>query len=526
MKLKIFKKRILFHSKLINMKFTQIAFAGISLLSTSLFSQNTISSKLIDSTTQNPIPFATIAIDDNTGVISNDNGEFNITINKKITSKDSLYINCLGYEEKSLSIEKFSDSIIYLNPKAIDLSEVFLTNKNYTIDEILERVKEGLKTNYDFGLAKRKLFYRESYYTEMLKTEVVIEKTTIPEFNQAFIDSVISAVPKHTDNHTEILGELYGKKAKGEPQKMDILKASRLYDKKSEVTFENYEERFNEIVKKHVKRDSYFKIKSGWFGTKEEIDSSFFEDKQVDEETAELIEQKKEEEKKRKENFLKYRKSTIHNFETSGFLAEETDLNFLEKSRKYEFELHDFAYLNNEFVYTISFKPKRGADFEGTMYVNTQDFAVVRVDYKNVKPLRKFGLLGISLNEYLKEGTIIYQKNDSDKYTLKYADVASGQRVGIKRPIKIIEKNKNVKGRRKQNEVSGDIHFIVNNIDKSELIIFDSNPISEANFDSFKEVADVTPTYLPKYDPEFWKGYNIIEPNQAIKDFKIMEKDD
>ena len=508
------------------MKLTNMALILISLFSTKAFSQHTISAKLIDSTNLKPIPFATIAIDDRTGVISNDNGDFNITIDKKITESDSLFINCLGYEEKHIAIKTFTDSIIQLKTKAIDLSEVFLTNKNYTIDEILERVKEGLKTNYDFGLTKRKLFYRESYYTTMLKTDINIKKTTIPEFNQAFIDSVMSAVPKNTDSHTEVLAELYGKIENGQPQKMDILKASRLYDKKNEVTFENYEDRFNQIVRKHVKRDSYFKIKSGWFGTKEEIDSTFFEDEQVDENTAEFIAQKKEQEEKRKASFLKWRKNTIHNFENNGFLAEDTDLNFIEKSRKYEFELRDFAYLNNEFVYTISFKPKRSADFEGTMYVNTDDFAIVRVDYKNVKPLRTFGLLGISLNEFLKEGTIIYQKNTNDKYTLKYADASFGQRVGIKRPIKIIEKNKNVKGRRKQNEVAGDVHFIVKNIDKRELIVFESDPITDADFDSFKEVADVTPTYLPQYDPEFWKGYNIIEPNQAIKDFKIIDSED
>ena len=505
------------------MKLTSIALIVTALVTTTTFSQHSVSAKLIDSTTQKPIPFATSAIDDRTGVITNDNGDFNITIDKKITESDSLFINCLGYEEKRLAIKTFTDSIIQLQTKAIDLSEVFLTNKNYTLDEILERVKEGLETNYDFGYSKRKLFYRESYYTEMLKTDIDIKKSTIPEFNQAFMDSVLSAIPRNTDSHTEILGELYGKIESGQPQKMDILKASRLYDKKNEVTFENYEDRFNQIIKKHVKRDSYFKIKSGWFGTKEEIDSTFFEEEKVDEETAEFIAKKQEQEAKRKENFLKWRKSTIHNFENDGFMAEDTDLNFLEKSRKYDFELHDFAYLNNEFVYTISFKPKRGADFEGTMYVNTQDFAVVRVDYKNVKPLRKFGLLGISLNEYLKEGTIIYQKNDNDKYTLKYADASFGQRVGIKRPIKIIEKNKHVKGRRKQNEVAGDIHFIVNNIDKRELIVFESDPITDADFNDFTEVPDVTPTYLPKYDPEFWKGYNIIEPNQAIKDFKIMD---
>ena len=75
------------------------------------------------------------------------------------------------------------------------------------------------------------------------------------------------------------------------------------------------------------------------------------------------------------------------------------DLNFIEKSRKYEFTLFDYAYLNDEFVYAIAFKPKRSADFKGVMYINTDDFAIVRVDYENVKPLRKFGLLGISFKE-------------------------------------------------------------------------------------------------------------------------------
>lgn len=486
--------------------------------------QRTISAKIVDSTKQQPIPFATISLNDKTGVISNDKGEFSITINRAITQSDSLFISCLGYEQKQFAIQSFTDSIIPLHSKNIDLSEVFITNKNYTIDEILDKVKEGLKTNYDFGYTKRKLFFRESYYTKMLKTDVKIEKSTIPEFNQAFIDSIITSVPKNTDQHTEVLGELYGKMAAEQPQKMAILKASRLYDKESEITFENYEKRFNEIMRKHVKRDSYFKIKSGWlFGTKEEIDSTFFEDETVDTETAEFLEKKKETEAKRQENFLKWKKGSIHQMENANFLNDKSDLNFISKSRRYEFEMQNFAYLNNEFVYTITFKPKRGEDYEGTLYINTQDFAVVRVDYKNVKPLRSFSLLGISLKEYLKEGTMIFQKNENEKYTLKYADESSGQQVGIKRPLKIIEKNKHVKGRRKQNELAADIHFIVRNMDKKELIVFESTPILETEFTNFTEVSDVTPTYLPAYDPEFWKGYNIMEPNQAIKDFKIID---
>jgi len=30
---------------------------------------------------------------------------------------------------------------------------------------------------------------------------------------------------------------------------------------------------------------------------------------------------------------------------------------------------------------------------------------------------------------------------------------------------------------------------------------------------------------MAKYDPEFWKGYNIMEPNQAIREFTVSEED-
>ena len=506
------------------MQLTKFVLLLFFLLSVTVSAQRTITAKLIDSTTQNTIPFATISLDDNTGVISNEKGMFSIRIEKKVTEMDSLYFSCLGYEKKQISIQNFTDSIVVLQPKIIDLSEVLITNKNYSIDEIIEKIKTNLDNNYDKNYNKRKLFFRESFYTNLLKGDVKIKKTTIPEFNQEFVDSIMIAVPKNTDEYLEILGELYGEIDKSAPQKMNIIKASHLYDKKNEITFENYENRFNEIIKKHVKRDSYFKIKSGLFGTKEDIDSTFFDDP-AEKETAAFIEEKKEKEKERKENFLKYRKRSIHRFENATFLNEDSDLNFIEKSRKYEFTLLDYAYLNDEFVYSIAFEPKRRADFKGVIYVNTDDFAIVRVDYENVKPLRTFGLLGVSFKEYLKKGTIIYTKNDNNKYALKYSDMEYGQQFGIKRPLKLIEKNKNVKGRRKQNELKADIHFIIKNITKQELIVFETNEITDSDFTNFKEKANVTPTYLPQYDPEFWNGHNIIEPNQAIKDFKIIERD-
>ncbi|WP_055442606.1 carboxypeptidase-like regulatory domain-containing protein [Lacinutrix himadriensis] len=496
-----------------------LVFFGIINLS---HAQDLIAAKIIDSITQNPIPYATISLNNTSGVISNDFGVFHLNIKKKFTKTDSLFISCLGYETKQLPIKSVTDSIISLSPKSIDLDEVLISNKNYSIDEIIDFIKDSLPTNYSHDPQKNKLFFRQSYHSNIVKKNIVIEKTTIPEFNQNFIDSILRVLPKKSSNYTEILGVLYKNNAADTINKLDIIKASELYDKNNEIDSEKLEEKFNAIARKHIKRDSYFKIKSGWFGTKTEIDSSLFETPEEKESVA-YLEAKKKKEKERKENFLKYRKRTISNLENRGFLNEDSNLNIIHKSNRYEFELLDYAFLNGNFVYKIAFKPKRGEDYKGTMYVNTDDFAIIRLDYENVKALRDFSLLGVSVNHYLQRGTIIYEKNKADTYALKYFEIVDGESVGIKRPLKIIEKNKNVKGRRKQNEVSANINLKITNINKKELVVFENDNITKEAFNNFKEKAAIKPTYLPHYDPDFWKGYNVIEPNQAIKDFKSIE---
>ncbi|WP_136480240.1 carboxypeptidase-like regulatory domain-containing protein [Cognatitamlana onchidii] len=506
------------------MKQTSTAFI-FALLSFLTYSQESINARLLDSLSNIPIPHATISLNDKSGVITNENGDFLLYLNKKPSKKDSIKISCLGYETKQLAVKNFNDSIILLSQKTIELKEILISSKHYTPEEIIEQVRLNLDNNYSKSNLKSKLFYRASYFTNIKKNDVKVKKTTIPEFNQGFIDSVLTAMPKKSDDYTEILANIYGKPGIKDAQKLDIIKASHLYDKSNEVTFEAYEDKFNKIIKKHVKRDSYFKIKSGWFGTKEEMDSTFYDTLENDkkEQTDAMIDAQKKKEKERKEDFLKYRKYSISHLQGYSFIFEDTELNFLEKPNRYAFVLEDYSFLNDNFVYKISFKPKRKEDYSGIIYVNIDDFAIVRLDYNNVKPLKNFKLLGLSYKLYLKKGTLIYVKNDSSKYTLQYADKEEGSTFGIKRPLKIIEKNKHTKGRRKQNELSTDIHFELSSIEKNELVVFENEMISESEFDAFKEKPKVTPVYLPDYDPEFWEGYNVIEPNQAIKDFKSID---
>ena len=496
-----------------------LLFRILFLLTISLVEAQTLTSVLLDSVTKKPIPYATVLLN-NKGVITNEEGRFTFMLDTNMTSADSLKISCIGYESVGKPLNQFDGNVINLSPKAIELREVIVSNKNYTPREIIELVEENLEKNYQYGFSKKRLFLRESYQNIIEKTNYTIKESTIDAFNKTFLDSVIRTVPKNDTYYTESLGDLYGNEDDDE-QKLKLIKASELYDKSKRLDFENLEERFNEIIKKNVKTDSYFKVKSGLFGTKLDADELF--DAEVDSTDVGALNKQLEEKKKEKEDqkkfFANYKRRTLGNLYSNLPIFEDSDYNVLYKPGRYDLTLEDFTYIGDKALYVISFTPKRSEEFRGKLYINSDDFALVKMEFENVEPLRKFKLLGVSLNEYLAKGSILFGKGSNGLYGLKYYEIVKGNKVGFKRPVKIIEKNKNVRGRRKQNELHLKIDAAFNGRNRYEVVVFDIDPINEAQFESLTENNDVLPQYMPNYDPEFWKGYTIMEPNTAIREF-------
>ncbi|MFX0555825.1 carboxypeptidase-like regulatory domain-containing protein [Maribacter sp. CXY002] len=503
---------------MVTKQFYYIFLPFILLQSSLAFAQN-LSARVLDSVTQKPIAYATVLLN-NKGVITNEEGRFTFLMTDNINGNDSIFVSCIGYKSIGAPIREFSENSIYLSPKAIELKEVIVSNKNYTAKEIVAMVQDSLEKNYRYGFTKKRLFLRETYTNYIQKTDYKIKESTIDAFNKAFLDSVINTVPKQDTYYTEMLGDLYGNEDEDE-QKLGLIKASELYDKNKRLDFENLEERFNEIIKKNVKTDSYFKVKSGLFGTKLEADELFEEEidsTDVASLNKQLAEKKKDKEEQKK-FFANYKRRTLGNLYGNLPIFKDSDYNVLFKPRRYELTLEDFTYIGDKALYVIRFEPKGSEDYEGKLYINAEDFALVKMDFKNTKPLRNFKLLGVSLNEYLAEGSILFGKDRDGLYSLRYYEITKGNQVGFKRPLQIIEKNKNVKGRRKQNELHLKINASFSGKNKYEVVVFDIDPINRSVFDSYVEDNIVLPTYMPNYDPEFWKGYTIMEPNTAIKEF-------
>lgn len=255
----------------------------------------------------------------------------------------------------------------------------------------------------------------------------------------------------------------------------------------------------------------------------EEFRKEIKEETKVVEKTPE--EQEKELTKKQKELQVSAN-GKIRNLLKTIFWKEDIILNIFEKSNKYRFTVEGYARLENNIVYVLSFEPKRGADFRGKMYVNTLDYGIHRLDYENVKPLSKFRLFGISVIDDVYRGKMIFAKNEQGKYYPRYIEKEEGEGFGLERPLTIIEKNKFVKGRRKQNELDLDIKLKMGQTSKYQLVVYENKTMEEAAYQALKTSDEFDYQTFKAYNPEFWAGYNIIEPNAAIKAFTALEQED
>lgn len=481
----------------------------------------TFTATVIDAKTQEPIPFATVQTGKNKGTITNAEGVFSLRLEKNRSINDSIYISSMGYGQKGILPEMVMDGVVLLKAETNELDSVFLSNNPLEPEEVIERVKENLPTNYPNTLTQKKIFFRQSLHNTMDKIEVETKKSTIEELNKELIDSVVNVIPRKSDYYSESVATLAGDYKK---QKLNIERAAKLYDKNKEVSADGLGKRLETIFKANVKPDSYLKFKSGLFGTKVELDEiETHENEEGEEEGAPV--QVKVGEDPTTQDITSGVKGEIKSLYAQLFFQEDAKLDVLDKSSRYKFNITGYVTIDDAVNYVIAFEPKGSKDFAGTMYVNTEDYAVMRLEYANVKKLYGIKLLGISYRETINRGKCLFSKDENGGYSLRFMELEEGVQFGVDRPLKVIEKNKNVAGRRKQNELSLNIDMNTLAVTKAEFVVFDSSVIDETTYANAIESTEAVATYLPAYDSNFWKDYTIMEPNAAIRAFEVSTQE-
>lgn len=465
---------------------------------------------LLDAETKAPIPYAAIEFGKEQGVITNEEGVFDFYIGAEVQKLDSIYISCLGYGRIGFSEKQLKNSrTIFINPNAWSLGEVTLTGSGLTADQIIERMRNKIAENYQQMPIKKKFFLRQSTQDDIERVELSLKDSSIEEIDQILLDSITYEIPSHSEYHAETLGDMYYHDGE---VKLVVTKAAEIYDQQNQATFKGLNERIEKIIDRYALEDSYFKLKTGPISTKMQMDEVLMDEDEAYNNP--II-----------TDFMKKRKSRLGIIEKQIF-GEKSTFDVVHQFKNYQFDLENIkSETGLERQYVIRFSPRGKAGvLEGFLYINTEDFALVRAEYTNVQPVKRFKLLGIEYEEDVYKGIAAYKKLKNGKYGLAFSRLEHHQFLNAERPLKIVEKNKNVSGRRQQNEINLELFYtgITRNI--FEFVAFEQTGSSKAALQMAPENLEAKATHLPRYSPSFWEGFNILEPNKALQQFSVVSQ--
>lgn len=485
-------------------------FAYVLLISFCTKAQN-ISSKILDSKTQKPLALVNVIWEQGKGVSSNEAGEFSFKLPQKYNYDKDVSFSLIGYQTAHYTIRQIKNApVIYLKPKPLTLKNVLISNVKLTTEAILDSVFKYLPENADKdGIKERQLFFKEDNNSAMTSFNFNLKKSSIAEITEEFVKNTIAEMPKKTSFLSEILATRYSNL---KTDKLLISKANKLYNTNGDGALEATFNKLESLLNRNVKSDSYYKIKTGLLGFKLQADSTFIKNGQIMDIRNEFGNEDK------KENFfLNNRKETLERLVTDYFLHKKTKIIFLDKRNEFNFTLEDdVAFIDNEEVYKLKATSKGKNKYDGMLYVNTYDFGIMRIDFKNNKPLRSINMFGLNYNETGYYGTAVFKKIDAN-YELAYMQKTLVNGFGVDRPFKIIEKNKKVWGRRKQNEVKFDLDMQMQMSTNYQILILESNLATFSKFESIDEKQSIQPKNWTKYEPNFWEAYPKIKNIDSLR---------
>ncbi|WP_196889395.1 carboxypeptidase-like regulatory domain-containing protein [Aureivirga sp. CE67] len=473
----------------------------------------------IKDTQGNTIPYAAIKIGKYIGTTSNEEGDFEINLDR-FPKTNSIEISSLGFETLEINTSDFTSKEYILQDQINEIGEVAITHKNLSVEEILAKINENIKTNYVDSI-QGNVFLRNSLDAEAKEIEIKALKS--PWFTKKELEKVnenINQEIKNTfDRNTKSFVESFNKFYQyNNVSKVNVKKSISIADKEKNSSVDNIGNQIQKKFTKYLDSTVTYKVKTGIFKVEDSMKVSDFAVKNTEEKYKDKI----------VKNSFTYKmeldKLIAENSLTGG---EKSRLDFIFKPKKYRYELNEITRYNGENVYVISFKPKRSsAKFEGQMVVSTEDFGVFRIDYKYAKG--KHGesinlklLVGLAFKDFGWDNTVIFNRIPTGEYTLNFVKAYSGTYIYVNRSFKFI-KNRTKRSEKKE-KTKLDFKFVLNMHSTKELIFMQPENISKKEFDAIKVEQQYFLEYFSKYKPEIWNGYNIIKPTKELLEFEIEE---
>lgn len=467
-------------------------------LSGNLFAmqQTIIQGKVIDAQTKEPIAYATVQIGDKVGVITNHEGNFTLEIKENLEFK--MVISHIGYETTQLDWKLWKNGqSVSLQPANNVLQEVVL-GPRLTTAQILEKFKNNSAKNHTFANKKIQYFHRSKETITPKDFEVDLKKVTFAnqkELQQKFHELIKKFRNKDIESYTEVVTEVY-------PNNKELatnhLKAMKLVDPKG-WNMDNFQEKFLELTFLNLESPYNYKIKTGIIRLDKDVSFN------------ELSKETKAADTLRNSNgFFALRYATV------------SYKDFIINQEAYHYELKGIQIIQGMPCYHITFQPKKSkAKYEGEMMIHTQDFGMVYQRYQLAPGKKDFNvnlkwLLGIKIHSLQNGNEVLMGKASDGTYYPQWVKNVQSSYAYVNRNLNIIENHPKRKERKQLK-----LDFLIEMIQKDEVEIFATKVEPH---DAKEKISH--PTYVLydtkyQYDANYWKGFQVLEATQKMKEFKV-----
>ena len=475
-----------------------------------------ITGRIIDEKNQEPLPFATIVLESiNRGTVSNIEGEYVLDASA-LNENDTIRFSFVGYETLKITLEELAKTeVVEMKTATVNLKEVQVLSRQLSAKDIVELVYENFDSNHPSIYQKEKVFYHAYERTPFPdENQIIVKKTDFPGLDENTIAELRAMLPDEFVEYRDAQVELYsnGSENKLVPIEGITLEegSQKLLQKQMEVKLEEF---MLDIEDTKDEEGVYYKFRSGIFAGKADFD---------------------EEEEEKDSTALAEEKDSLNYYFSSGYVkgeilnlkrkyadAESKNWAFVNSTGRYKYNLDEVTVFNDELVYKISFIPKNRGDFEGVMYVTTDKYAVIQVDfqYANGKQTEKFQLLGIGHAMNFKKGSVIFEKRDTS-YFVKYIYAEQHETASIERKFSIMKKQERFLFDKELNEIKVELQLSFDMNNYWEVLVLDHEPLTEDQYEKVTQPKKMKFRKEYVYSPEMWSNMTVIAPTTELKKYK------
>lgn len=473
-----------------------------------------ITGTVLDAKTKEPLPFANIVIEGkNKGTVSNEEGFFVLDL-EDIQPTDVLVFSYVGYKVVKVKVAdlKKSKGTIYLKAVSVKIGAVNVSSKTLSVEQILRRTRRNFDKNHPEPKHQQNIFFHKYERTPFPETnKMIVKNSDFVGLDKKTFNQIWQSMPREFVEYQDALIELYSYE---DEHKLIPKQGVSLEEGSNKELFKEMETKlgvlFQDIEQSSKDKKVYYQFKSGIlrYRTKNKQENkTAWEEYQNDKQNYTV---KTKEVKTYVSDLLKnYSRPKSKNWE------------FINKPGKYYYTKEDIAVFGDDIVYSIAFKPRRGGLFEGTMYISTTTFAVLKLDFAFApgKRSERFQAFGFGHSMNFKQGHVIFEKGQ-DGYFVKYIYAKQHETASINRKFSVKKKQKRFLKDKNLNEIQLEAKINFNMKSNWELLVLNRKKITQSDFKNAKEPVIMKFKREFAYNPAKWKNRTVIAPTTELKKYK------